>query len=61
MPLLTSVSDRMIALDLGEVIAEGTPPTSCTTPPWSRRTSGTTESTIARSGARTAFADPQAD
>jgi branched-chain amino acid transport system ATP-binding protein len=25
MPLITSVSDRMLALDLGEIIAAGTP------------------------------------
>ena len=38
MPLLTSISDRMIALDLGEVVAVGTPTRSSTIPGSSRRT-----------------------
>ena len=49
-PLLTSVADRLIALDLGEVVAEGDPTRSCTTPRSWRRTSAPTEAAIARSG-----------
>ena len=37
-PLLTSIADRMIALDLGEVVAVGTPPRSSAIPGWLRRT-----------------------
>jgi ABC-type branched-subunit amino acid transport system ATPase component/predicted MFS family arabinose efflux permease len=62
LPLLTSIADRMIALDLGEVIAEGTPADVVHHPAVIASYLGTTESTVARSGAPTALlADPQAD
>jgi ABC-type branched-subunit amino acid transport system ATPase component/MFS family permease len=62
LPLLTSIADRMIALDLGEVIAEGTPTDVVRHPAVIASYLGTTESTVARSGAQTALlADPQAD
>jgi branched-chain amino acid transport system ATP-binding protein len=62
LPLLTSIADRMIALDLGEVIAEGTPADIVRHPAVIASYLGTTESTVARSGAQTALlADPQAD
>jgi ABC-type branched-subunit amino acid transport system ATPase component/predicted MFS family arabinose efflux permease len=62
LPLLTSISDRMIALDLGEIIAEGTPSDVVRHPAVIASYLGTTESTVARSGAQTALlADPQAD
>ena len=38
-PLLLSVSDRLIALDLGEIVASGAPTTSCTIQPLCSRTS----------------------
>jgi ABC-type branched-subunit amino acid transport system ATPase component/predicted MFS family arabinose efflux permease len=62
LPLLTSVADRMIALDLGEIIADGDPAdVACHTAVIASYL-GTTESTVARSGAQTALlADPQAD
>jgi branched-chain amino acid transport system ATP-binding protein len=62
LPLLTSIADRMIALDLGEVIAEGTPADVVHHPAVIASYLGTTASTVARSGAQTALlADPQAD
>ena len=62
LPLLTSIADRMIALDLGEVIAEGSPADVVRHPAVIASYLGTTESTVARSGAQTALlADPQAD
>jgi ABC-type branched-subunit amino acid transport system ATPase component/predicted MFS family arabinose efflux permease len=62
LPLLTSIADRMIALDLGEVIAEGTPVEVVHHPAVIASYLGTTESTVARSGAQTALlADPRPD
>ncbi|HEV3135212.1 MAG TPA: MFS transporter [Acidimicrobiia bacterium] len=62
LPLLTSIADRMIALDLGEVIAEGTPAEVVRHPAVIASYLGTTESTVARSGAQTALlADPRPD
>jgi len=62
LPLLTSIADRMIALDLGEVIAEGTPAEVVHHPAVIASYLGTTESTVARSGAQTALlADPRPD
>jgi ABC-type branched-subunit amino acid transport system ATPase component/sugar phosphate permease len=50
LPLLSSVAERIIALDLGEVIAEGAPDTVVHHPAVVASYLGTTESTIARSG-----------
>ena len=62
LPLLTSIADRMIALDLGEVIAEGAPADVVRHPSVIASYLGTTESTVARSGAQTALlADPRPD
>jgi ABC-type branched-subunit amino acid transport system ATPase component/predicted MFS family arabinose efflux permease len=62
LPLLTSIADRMIALDLGEIIAEGEPADVVRHPAVIASYLGTTESTVARSGAQTALlADPRPD
>src|SRR5438874_9965110 len=62
LPLLTSIADRMIALDLGEVIAEGTPADVVRHPSVIASYLGTTESTVARSGAQPALLpDPRPD
>ena len=62
LPLLTSIADRMIALDLGEVIAEGDPADVVRHPAVIASYLGTTESTVARSGAQTALlTDPRPD
>ncbi len=53
MPLLTSICDRMIALELGEVIAEGTPDEILEHPQVIESYLGTDTTTIERSGART--------
>jgi ABC-type branched-subunit amino acid transport system ATPase component/MFS family permease len=51
LPLLASVADRVIALDLGVVIAEGPPDEVVHDPAVVASYLGTSESTIARSGA----------
>jgi len=62
LPLLTSIADRMIALNLGEVIAEGDPADVVRHPAVIASYLGTTESTVARSGAQTALlTDPRPD
>jgi ABC-type branched-subunit amino acid transport system ATPase component/predicted MFS family arabinose efflux permease len=62
LPLLTSIADRMIALDLGEIIAEGTPADVVRHPAVIASYLGTTESTVARSGAQGALlTDPRPD
>ena len=53
LPLLGSISDRMIALDLGRVVAEGTPAEVIEHPAVVASYLGTDEATIARSGAPT--------
>ncbi len=52
MPLLTAICDRMIALELGEVIAEGTPTEVLEHPAVIESYLGTDESTIRRSGVK---------
>jgi len=52
MPLLTAVCDRMIALELGEVIAEGTPAEVLEHPAVVESYLGTDDTAIRRSGAR---------
>jgi branched-chain amino acid transport system ATP-binding protein len=52
LPLLSSISDRMIALDLGEVIATGTPAEVVHEPRVVASYLGTSQAVIARSGAR---------
>jgi branched-chain amino acid transport system ATP-binding protein len=50
MPLITSISDRMIALDLGAVVTEGTPDEVVNHPYVIASYLGTDEHVIARSG-----------
>jgi ABC-type branched-subunit amino acid transport system ATPase component/MFS family permease len=54
LPLLSSISDRMIALDLGRMVAEGTPPEVVEHPAVVASYLGTEEAAIVRSGAPTA-------
>jgi ABC-type branched-subunit amino acid transport system ATPase component len=54
LPLLGQISDRMIALDLGRVVAEGTPAEVIEHPAVVASYLGTDESAITRSGATTA-------
>jgi ABC-type branched-chain amino acid transport systems, ATPase component len=53
LPLLSSVSDRMVAMDLGRVIAEGTPEDVVHDPQVVASYLGDNEAAIARSGDRT--------
>ena len=54
MPLVTSVADRLVAMDQGRVIAEGDPPDEVLHDPGVIASYlGTTEQAIARSGLRT--------
>jgi branched-chain amino acid transport system ATP-binding protein len=50
MPLVTSIADEMLALDLGRVITRGTPKDVVNHPSVIESYLGTTESVIARSG-----------
>jgi branched-chain amino acid transport system ATP-binding protein len=52
-PLLTSIADRMIALDLGEVVAEGSPADVVRHPRVVASYLGESEAVVARSGKRT--------
>jgi branched-chain amino acid transport system ATP-binding protein len=54
LPLLGSISDRMIALDLGRIVAEGTPAEVIEHPAVVASYLGTEEAAITRSGATTA-------
>jgi branched-chain amino acid transport system ATP-binding protein len=54
LPLLSSISDRMIALDLGRMVAEGTPAEVVEHPAVVASYLGTDEAAIVRSGAPTA-------
>jgi ABC-type branched-subunit amino acid transport system ATPase component/MFS family permease len=51
-PLLLGIADRVIALDLGEVVADGSPDDVVNDPAVVRSYLGTTEAAIARSGIR---------
>jgi len=51
-PLLLSISDRLIAFDLGEIVASGPPDEVVRDPVVVTSYLGTTEAAIARSGAR---------
>ena len=53
MPLVTSVADRLIAMDQGSVIAEGDPDAVLTHPDVVASYLGTNDAVLARSGART--------
>ncbi|MBA2325590.1 MAG: MFS transporter [Actinobacteria bacterium] len=55
LPLLSSVAERMIALDLGEIVAEGTPAEVVNDATVVASYLGTSEATIARSGAHAAL------
>jgi branched-chain amino acid transport system ATP-binding protein len=57
MPLITGISDRLLALELGRVVAEGTPQQVITNPAVVASYLGTDQASIARSGRR-ATADP---
>ena len=51
-PLLTSIADRMIALDLGEIVAVGTPDEVVRDPSVVASYLGESEAVVARSGPR---------
>ena len=52
MPLIAAICDRMVALELGGVIAEGTPSEVLAHPPVIASYLGTDEAAIDRSGPR---------
>jgi branched-chain amino acid transport system ATP-binding protein len=52
MPLVTAIADRMIALELGHIIATGTPSEVVQHPAVVASYTGSDASVIARSGAR---------
>ena len=60
MPLITSISDRMLALDLGRLVVEGTPDEVVSDPRVVSAYLGTNDEVISRSGALTAPADATA-
>jgi branched-chain amino acid transport system ATP-binding protein len=60
MPLITSVSDRLLALELGRVIAEGTPAEVVRNPRVIASYLGEDEAAVARSGARRSLAEASA-
>jgi branched-chain amino acid transport system ATP-binding protein len=53
MPLLSAICDEMVALELGAVIARGTPPEVLEHPRVIESYLGTDETVIRRSGTRT--------
>ena len=57
MPLITAVSDRLLALELGRVIAEGTPAEVVRNPRVIASYLGEDEAAVARSGARGSLAE----
>src|SRR4051812_21346582 len=57
MPLITAVSDRLMALELGQVIAEGTPAEVVSDPRVIASYLGEDEAAVARSGARGVLAE----
>jgi ABC-type branched-subunit amino acid transport system ATPase component/ABC-type branched-subunit amino acid transport system permease subunit len=57
MPLITAVSDRLLALELGRVIAEGTPTEVVSDPHVIASYLGEDEAAVARSGARGSLAE----
>ncbi len=59
LPLLSSIADRMIALDLGEVIAAGPPAEVVHEPRVVASYLGTMEAAVARSGARPTSPTPE--
>jgi ABC-type branched-subunit amino acid transport system ATPase component/predicted MFS family arabinose efflux permease len=58
MPLITSISDRIVALDLGTVVTDGTPDDVIHHPQVVSAYLGTSDATIVRSGAGAAAAAP---
>jgi ABC-type uncharacterized transport system ATPase subunit len=60
MPLITSVSDRLLALELGRVIATGTPSEVVHNPRVIASYLGEDEAAVARSGARGSLAEARA-
>ncbi len=52
MPLVTGVADRIVALDLGKVVAEGTPESVLSNPDVIASYLGTSDATVRRSGPR---------